>query len=154
MTEECPHIHATVGELPEVIAITRRFIEEAGTKDRLSVTLADALSGSISGTYDAVVMGNFVQVLSQEQARIALRNVTKVVEPGGDLYIWGRVLDDSHLSPSNALNGNLFFLNIYDGGQAYTERQHHDWLADAGFGSIERTILPDGRSIIAARKPS
>lgn len=92
MTEECPHIHATVGELPEVIAITRRFIEEAGTKDRLSVTLADALSGSISGTYDAVVMGNFVQVLSQEQARIALRNVTKVVEPGGDLYIWGRVL--------------------------------------------------------------
>ena len=154
VTEECPHIHATVGELPEVVAFTQRFIEEAGTKDRLSVTSTDALSGSINGSFDAVVMCNFIQVLSQDQARSALKNVIKAIEPGGDLYILGRILDDGRLSPANALNGNLFFLNIYDGGQAYTERQHHDWLAEAGFGSIERTTLPDGRSLLVARKPA
>jgi len=154
VTEVCPQIHATVGELPEVVAITQRFIAEAVTKDRLSVISADALSGSISGSYDAVVMCNFIQVLSQDQARSALKNVIKVVEPGGDLYILGRVLDDSRLSPANALNGNLFFLNIYDGGQAYTERQHRDWLTEAGFGSIERSVLPNGQSIIVARRPS
>ena len=77
-----------------------------------------------------------------------------VSSAGGDLYILGRVLDDSHLSPPDALNGNLFFLNIYDGGQAYTERQHRDWLTEAGFGSIQRTVLPNGRSIIVARKPT
>ena len=154
VTEECPHIRATVGELPEVLAITQSFIAEAGAKDRISVMAADALSGSIKGSFDAVVMCNFIQVLSQDQARSALKNVIKAVEPGGDLYILGRVLDDSHLSPANALNGNLFFLNIYDGGQAYTERQHRDWLAEAGFGSIKRDVLPDGRSVVVARKPS
>ena len=77
-----------------------------------------------------------------------------MVEPGGDLYILGFVLDDSHLSPPNVLNVNLFFLNVYDGGQAYTEQQHRDWLSEAGFGNPERTLLPDGRSVIVARKPS
>ena len=154
VTEECPHIHATVGELPEVVAITQRFIAEAGTKDRLSVMAADVLCGSISGSYDAVAMSNFIQVLSQDQARSALKNVIKVVEPGGDLYILGRVLDDSHLSPVDALNGNMFFLNVYDGGQAYPECQHREWLTEAGFESIERAVLPNGRSIIVAHKPS
>ena len=154
VAEECPHLHATVGELPEVLAVTQRFISEAETKDRISIMAADALSGSINGSFDAVVMCNFIQVLSQDQARISLKNVIKAVEPGGDLYIVGRVLDDSHLSPTNALNANLFFLNVFDGGQAFTEHQHRDWLAEAGFGTIKRDILPDGRSVIAARKPS
>ncbi len=154
VTEECPQIHATVGELPEVVAITQRFIQEAPTSDRLSVMPADFLSGSMNGSFDAVVMRNIIQVLSQDQAQSALKNAIKAVEPGGDLYILGRALDDSHLSPLNALYGNLYFLNIYDGGQAYTEQQHRDWLAEAGFGNTERTLLPDGRSIIVARKPS
>lgn len=154
VTEECPQIHATVGELPEVVEITQRFIDQAETKDRLSVMAADGLSGSMNGSFDAVVMCKFIQVLSQDQARSALKNVIKVVEPGGDLYILGRVLDDGHLSPANALNGNLFFLNIYDGGQAYTEQLYRDWLAEAGFESIERTLLSDGQSVIIARKPS
>ena len=154
VTEECPQIRATVGELPEVVAISQRFITEAETKDRLSVMPADFLSGSMNGSFDAVVMKSIIQVLSEDEAQRALKNVIKVVEPGGDLYILGRVLDDSHLSPADALNGNMLFLNIYDGGQAYTERQHRDWLSEAGFESIERAVLPNGRSIIVAHKPS
>ncbi len=115
---------------------------------------ADILRDSISRSFDAVVICNLIQVMDQDQARTALKNVIKVVEPGGDLYIVGRVLDDSRLSPPSALNANLFFANIYDGGQAYTESQYRDWLSEAGFESVVRSAAPDGRSIFAARKPS
>jgi hypothetical protein len=98
-------------------------------------------------------MKNIIQVLSKDDARSALLNVIKVVKPGGDLYILGRMMDDSHLEPRNALNGNMFFLNIYDGGQGYTEHQHREWLAEAGFGTTERTVSPNGRSVMVARKP-
>ncbi len=154
VTEECPQIHATVGELPEVLAITQRFIQEAPTRERISVMSADILRDSINRSFDAVVICNFIQVMDQDQARTALKNVIKVVEPGGDLYIVGRVLDDSRLSPSSALNANLFFANIYDGGQAYTESQYRDWLSEAGFESVVRSAAPDERSIFVARKPS
>ena len=61
VTEECPHIHATVGDLPEVLAIAQRFIAETGANDRVSVMAADVLSGSINGSFDVVVMCNFIQ---------------------------------------------------------------------------------------------
>ena len=154
VTEKCPHIHATIAELPEVVAITQRFIAKAETKDRQSVMSADFLNGSINGSFDAVVMKNIIQVLSKDEARSALKNVIKVVEPGGDLYISGRVMDDSHLTPRNALNETMVFLNIYDGGQVYTEQLHREWLLEAGFEPIERTVLSGGRSIIVAHKPS
>ena len=114
---------------------------------------ADVLSGSLNGSFDVVVMCNFIQGFSQDEARRAIKNVIKAVEPGGKLYIVGRVLDDDHLSPASALNSNLFFLNIYDGGQAHTERQHLEWSTDAGFESIKRDVMPDGRSVIVARRP-
>ena len=31
--------------------------------------------------------------------------------------------------------------SIYDQGQAYTEREHREWLAEAGFTDFERKIL-------------
>ena len=46
----------------------------------------------------------------------------------------------------------MVYIYVYDVGQAYTEQEHKDWLEEAGFGEFKRTILPDGRSIIKARK--
>ena len=83
VTEECPHIHATVVDLPEVLAIAQRFIAETGANDRVYVMAADVLSGSINGSFDVVVMSNFIQGFSQDEARRAIKNVIKAVEPGG-----------------------------------------------------------------------
>ena len=48
---------------------------------------------------------------------------------------------------------NLFFLNVFDEGQVYTEQEHRDWLADAGFEHYERLLLPNNMSMVSARKP-
>jgi ABC-type multidrug transport system ATPase subunit len=45
------------------------------------------------------------------------------------------------------------YLNTYDEGQGYTEREHREWLKEAGFADFERKVLPDGFSFIRARKP-
>jgi len=48
---------------------------------------------------------------------------------------------------------NLIFLNIFDEGRAYTEGEHRVWLTAAGFTEIARAPLPEGISIMTARKP-
>jgi hypothetical protein len=48
---------------------------------------------------------------------------------------------------------NVVFLNIFDDGRAYTEGEHRTWLTTAGFAEIERVSLPEGVSIMTARKP-
>ena len=114
---------------------------------------ADVVQGPLTGAFDVAVLFRLIQVLSPDQARRVLCNVSQVVEPGGVIYIVGQVLDNSRLSPSETVAGNLFFLNVFDEGQAYTEQEHRDWLGDAGFAECARLLLPNRMSIMSARKP-
>jgi cyclopropane fatty-acyl-phospholipid synthase-like methyltransferase len=148
-----PQLHATVVDLATVTPITQRYVAEAGLTERVHVMTADVVHGPLSGAFDVAVLLRLIQVLSPDQARRVLRNVSQVVEPGGVLYIVGQVLDNSRLSPPATVAGNLFFLNVFDEGQAYTEQEHRDWLADTGFEQCERHILPNNMSIVSARKP-
>ena len=149
-----PHIRGTVVDLPATTPITEQYVEEAGLADRVRVVAADVVEDRLEGAFDVAVMKSLIQVLNPNQARRALHNVGRVIVPGGEIYILGSVLDDSRISPQEAVASDLIFLNIYDGGQAYTEGEYRDWLTAAGFVGFERVVIPDGTSIITARKPN
>jgi ubiquinone/menaquinone biosynthesis C-methylase UbiE len=153
VADACPQLQATVVDLATVTPITQRYLEEAGLAERVHVISADAVRGPLSGAFDVAVLSRLLQVLSPDQARCVLWNVGQIVEPGGAIYIVGQVLDNSRLSPPETVAGNLFFLNVFDEGQAYTEQEHRDWLAEAGFEQCERLLLPNKMSIVSARKP-
>ena len=148
-----PHLHATVIDLPTVTPITRRYVEEAGLADRVRVMTADVVHGPLTGAFEVAVLSRFIQVLSADQARCALRHVSQIIAPGGMIYIVGQVIDNTRLSPPEPVLSNLFFLNVFDEGQSYTEHEYRDWLTAAGFAGIERVVLPNNMSIVRARKP-
>jgi SAM-dependent methyltransferase len=154
ITEVCPSLHATVVDLPTVTPFTEQFIDEAGASGRVSVVAADLSKDSIAGSFDAAVLSSLIQVVSPHKAQILLKNVGKVINPDGIIYIRGDVLDDSRVSPMGSVMRNLIYLNLYDEGQAYTEIEHREWLEEAGFDHFERKILPDGFSSMRARKAS
>ena len=153
VTEACPHIQATVVDLPKITQVTQHYIDEVGAGNRVKVVTADVIRESLPGSYDAAVMSAFIQILSPDDASCAIKNVSKVMNPGGEIYIRGYgIIDNSRISPRKLVGFNLVYINVYDEGQAYTEQEHKDWLEDAGFESFRRTILADGSSIIRARK--
>jgi len=153
VTDAIPDIQATVVELSTVTPVTQRFIDEAGAADRIKVLAADVVHDPLPGSYDVAVMTAFLQVLSPYDARCALKNVSRVMNPGGEIYIRGAgIIDNSRTSPPELVGFNIVFVNVYDKGQAYTEQEHKEWLQEAGFECFRRTILPDGGSIITARK--
>lgn len=154
ITEACPNLRATVVDLPAATAIAKRVVEEEGAMERVQVTTADVVSGPLVGSFDVAVLRAFIQVLAPDQAWSAMRNVSRVIEPGGAIYVVGAILDNSRLTPSEILGMNLFFLNRFETGQTYTEQEHRDWLTEAGFQDFERVVLPNGASIVTARKPS
>ncbi len=150
--EACPGLRGTVVDLPNTAPIARGFVEEAGMADRIGVEACDLTSGPPQGSYDLAVLSSILQVLSAEQCRAVLKHVGQVLEQGGAIYISGHVLDDSRLAPPQSLGLNMYFINAYDDGQSYTEQEHKDWLAEAGFVEFKREVLPDGRSAVTARK--
>lgn len=152
ITEAFPGIRATVVELPMVTPITRRIVAEGGAAQRVAIVTADILTDALSGSYDAAVLSSLIQVISAEKARRALKNIGKVLAPGGAIYIRGDVVDDSGVSPIGAVMRNLIYLNTYDEGQAYTEKEHREWLQETGFEDFQRKVLPDGFSLMRARR--
>ncbi len=153
MTEECPHIKATVIDLPTVTPIAQRIVDETGAGDRVDVEAADVLSGPLSGSYDVVVMRALIQVLSPEDSVKALKNIFEAVVAGGTIHIIGMMLDNSRLTPASSVAFSMMTLNVYDDGQSYTEGEYAGWLAEAGFESFERVSLSDRDDIITARRP-
>ena len=153
ITEAYPNIKATVIDLPNVTAITQRIVDEAGASDRVEVKTADVVNGALTGSYDVAVLKSLIQVLSPGDAVKALKNAHDLIRPGGTIHIMGSILDNSGLSPLSAIAFNLLTTNIYDEGQAYTEQEYADWLAEAGFEGFERVSLPGGFDLVTARKP-
>jgi SAM-dependent methyltransferase len=153
MVQANPHLKATVVDLPSVTPITRQFVEEANAAGRIEILTADAIRDSLSGSYDVVVARHVIQVLSADDSRALLSNLAAVLKPGGVIHLVGWMLDDSRVSPHIMVGYNLVLLNGYKDGQAYTEQEHYDWLAEAGFVDFERIVMSDGVSILTARKP-
>ncbi len=152
LLQAIPHLTATVVELPTVALVTKLLIDEAGMADRIQVAALDVVHSTISGLYDCAVLSKVLQNLSAEECQIVLKHVGQALNPGGTLFIFGDVLDDSRLTPVELAAVNLFYINVFDGGQAFTEGEHRAWLAEAGFENMEREILPDQRSLITAKR--
>lgn len=152
VTEIHPHLKATVLELPQVAAITQRFVSAAGVQEKVQVLAADVVRDTLVGSYDVVVMQRLIQVLSPAHARRALQNVSKVVRPSGVLYIYGAVLENSRLAPlEDVVENNLIFLNTTE-GQAYSEEEYRVWLGEVGLEGFSLIRLND-QACISARKP-
>lgn len=149
-----PHLRATVVDLPTVTPITQGFVSEADVADRVEVLAADVVNGTLEGSFDVAVMSAFIPVISRDDAQRALKNVSQVMEPGSTMYIPDvGTLDNSRLAPPETVRQNLWFINVFDEGQARTEQERREWLTEAGFKDIHRQTFPDGRSIMRARKP-
>jgi hypothetical protein len=153
LTEAHPQLRATVLDLPAVTPIAQRFIAEASAADRVQVRAVDVVHDPLPGRYDVAVLRSFLQVLSPAEALQALRHIGAAMTPGGVMYIVGRVLDNTRLSPLGAVGFNLLALNIFHAGGAHTEQEHHEWLTASGFEHIVRVPVAEGNSIITARKP-
>lgn len=147
-----PNIEAVLADFPAVISIAQKVIDEAGLSDRISTIQADATVDSLGGPFDVAVMRAFIQVLGHEEAQQALNNIAHSLRAGGDIYVIGSVVSDSRLEPARAALFNVTFLNVYDGGQAYTQSEYRSWLEKAGFENFKITPVPRGDSIISARK--
>ena len=150
----CPNLTATIIELPRVAPIAQSFVDEAKLANRVQVLVADILERAPEGRFDAAVLRNLIQVLGPDSARRALRSVGEAMRADGTLFIVGHLLEDSRLSPAAAVGINLVFLSIYDEGQAYTETEYRNWLAEAGFSDIcvQYGAAAGGASIVVARK--
>lgn len=152
--DKFPQIRATVADLPKVVKMAEQLIAENGLSDRIDASAADLCLEPPSGTYDVAIVRAVVQTLSKGQSQETLINVGRSMSSGGRIFIFGNVLENSRLAPIAPVSNNLAFLNLYDAGGAYTEKEFHEMLSNADFTniSIEHDKMDDGMGMVMALK--
>jgi len=152
LTKAHSSMQATVLELDSVIPVAKKIIQEEDAEERVNLQTVDIISEPPVGNFDSAVICNYLQILSSTDAIKSLHNIYGVLKEGSEIYIIGRIIDDSRTSPAEIVAFNMVFLNVFDEGQAYTEKEYRNWLQQVGFEFKQRILLPNKVSILIAGK--
>jgi len=148
----CRHnsrLKATVFDMPTTRPFAEKTIARFELSDRINFVGGNYLKDDIEGRFDAAWLSHILHGESPEGCKTIIQKVIAALEPGGIIIIHEFILNNSMDGP---LFPALFSLNMLLGtdGQAYSERQLMDMLADAGAKEIQRLAVqtPNDSGII------
>ena len=147
-------IHATVFDLPEVIPLTRAYIEGEGLSERIDTATGDYTTDPLPGGYDLVFLSAIVHSNGPEANAALIDKCAAALRPGGRVVVVDFIMDDDRTTPAH---GALFALNMLvatSAGDTFTESEVRGWLAAAGLEGMTRMDTPFGTGIVSGRRPS
>lgn len=133
-----PGLKATVFDLPTTQPTAEKTISGFELADRVEFRSGTYLADKLPGGYDVAWLSHILHGEGPEQCRIIIDKAVSALQPGGMILVHEFILDDRSGGP---LFPALFSLNMLVGttsGQAYSEKEIRDMLADAGVREIRR----------------
>jgi len=146
-------LQAEILDLPTVLPIAERHIEEAGLAGRVTTRAGDLRTDEFGSGYDLVLLSSICHMLGPDKNRDLLARAARALAPGGRVVVSDFVLDEDGTGPRQAV---LFSLNMLVGtpsGRSYREAEYRAWLGAAGLVGVERARLPGPAHLLIGRKP-
>lgn len=147
-----PNIEMFVFDLPEVIEITKRFIDIKGFADRITPLSGDFFVDDIGKDYDLIMVSNVMNRFSFYQNITLLRKIYDSLNKGGMLVIQDYLINDDRVSPEFQALFNLNLLVTTESGNVYTETDMWMMLKESWFSNFKRIDTEYGTSIIFGHK--
>lgn len=134
-----PGMRATLLDKPNVVAIAREQVAQAGLQDRIAFIEGDFLEADPGDAYDLVLLSNIIHMLDAEANANLVRRCAGAMISGGLLIIKDFIVDDARTGPPFSLFFALHMLLHTEGGDTYRESEVMEWTRAAG--------LEDGRFV-------
>lgn len=147
-----PSIKAILLDLPDVIPLTKKYVNEAGLTEKFSFVEGDYLSTDFKSNYDMILLSAIVHINNYDQNKMLIRKCADALNKNGMIVINDFIMDDDRTKP---FHGALFALNMLVGtanGDTYTEKEIREWFESAGLSIIERKNTSFGSDLMIAFK--
>ena len=147
-----PSINAVVLDLPHVIPLTKRYVNEAGLTDKFTFIEGDYLTTDFKDKYDLILLSAIVHINNYDQNKMLIKKCSDALNKNGMIVINDFVMNDDRTNP---FQGALFALNMLVGtanGDTFTEKEIRDWFESAGLSKIERKNTSFGSDLMIAIK--
>jgi SAM-dependent methyltransferase len=137
-----PDLHATVMDLPDVVAIAADLLAETDGGDRVDTLAGDYHTTPFPSGSDVVLISGVFHRETEDECRALIQRAAEVLAPGGMLAISDVFTDEGGASPVfAALFGLNMMLSAPDGG-VHSDADVARWLEDAGFREVVRRQFP------------
>jgi precorrin-6B methylase 2 len=146
-----PGLRATIFDLPDILPLTRRYVDEANLAGRIELAAGDYHADPPGEGFDLVFLSAILHSNSPAENRQLLARCAAALRAGGQMVIQEFVLDEERTSP---LFPALFALNMLVGtpaGDAYTEAEIRAWMAAVSVREIHRRDTPFGTALLVGR---
>jgi SAM-dependent methyltransferase len=138
-----PSCQVTAFDLPPVLDVTRRSVEDAGRIDRYWFLAGDVFLDELGGPYDLALVANVVHLFGEARAVELLTRVAAALRPGGRLAVIDVMPHPGGPSRRAALHDLSLLLRTRDGA-LHPYGSYTKWLRRAGLQPIARHRLdPD-----------
>ncbi len=148
-----PEARATLFDLPDVIAMAKQRLSDAGLSDKVTLVPGDFYADDLPSGVDLAWLGAICHQNSRRQNRELFVKIYKALADDGVVVIRDVVMDSTHISPPG---GALFAVNMLvatDGGSTYTFDEYREDLREAGFDDVTLVYRDEFMdSLIRARK--
>lgn len=147
-----PVIKATVLDLPDVIPLTKKYVDDAGLIDNFSFIEGFYLTTDFKDNYDLIFLSAIIHINNYEQNKILIKKCADALNENGMIVISDFIMDEDRTKP---YHGALFSLNMLVGtanGDTYTEKEIREWFGSAGLSNVERKNTSFGADLMIATK--
>ena len=147
-----PEIEATVFDLPNVIPITKKFIDKEGFSDKIKTHAGDYTTDDLPKGFDLVFLSAIIHSNSLEINQDLIKKCFNSLNKNGKIVIQDWIMNNDRTQP---ISGAIFAINMLVGteaGDCFTEQEVTEMLNAAGFKNISRIEFETGLSQMIAQK--
>ncbi|NLH50628.1 MAG: methyltransferase domain-containing protein [Myxococcales bacterium] len=152
MARANPRLLATIFDLPDIVPLTRRYVEQEGLSDRITTVAGNYLTDELPADFDLVLLSAILHSNSPAENESLIRKCAAALAPTGRVVIQDHLMAENRTEPPE---GAFFALNMLvntTGGDTYTEEEIAGWLKQAGLTAIERLAAPGSPGILVGWK--
>ena len=147
-----PSVKAVVLDLPHVIPLTKKYVDEAGLLENFDFIEGDYLIKDFGKGYDLILLSAIIHINSYEQNKMLIKKCANASNKNGMIIISDFIMNDDRTQP---VYGALFSINMLVGtasGDTYTETEMREWFESAGLSKVERKNTSFGSNLMVGFK--
>jgi len=142
LCQRFPKLRATIFDLPGTLAISERYVREAGMAERIRLIAGNYRKAPIPGSYDVIFLSNIIHGESFESNRSLILKLVSNLKPGGQIVVKDHILDDSRTTPPVGAIFSLLMLLTTESGRCYSFSEIKSWMEQAGLSRVQQINLP------------
>ncbi len=143
-----------VFDLPQVVVITERIIQESGLEWRITCSGGNLRTDPWPRGADLILLSYIVSCYEPETLRNLLKRCLAYLPSGGGLLVHDFALYANRSTPRNAALFLFGELTVSAQAQSYTVEELGAAMQEAGFADVViQPFLPDLTFLISGRKP-